>query len=81
MRWVCPKCDRSLNLGVDECPYCAAEPPPPPPKPRRPGVPRKVIMGREIRLSDIRKAADIAVGIALILAAFLLIWTWPGLFH
>ena len=38
-------------------------------------------MGREIKVSDIRKAADVAVGAALLLATiyFVLLWGWPDL--
>ncbi|MFQ5723946.1 MAG: hypothetical protein ACE5G6_05590 [Terriglobia bacterium] len=48
MRWICPRCGKSVNLALNQCPYCLtseAEPSPPaaapetqpsPPRPRRP---------------------------------------------
>ena len=81
MRWICPKCHRSLNLGADECPHCAVEPAAPPPRPDRPAGPRKVIMGREITVSDLRQAAEIAIGFGLLLVVvyYVLLRGWPDL--
>lgn len=83
MRWVCQKCGRTLNLGVEECPYCAAreaEAPPPAPKPRKPSGPRKAVYAApSFSWKKLRKGLEVflVVGLLLITVFMVILWAWP----
>lgn len=82
MRWICPKCGRSLSLAAEDCPYCKTEEAnqPPTQPPSKPGGPVRVHYGLPgISRARLRRGLDYLVAVLLVIVTilFILAWGWP----